>query len=109
MNAPEVKKPRSGFHERVLIRKVRQLRPSPPLTACQVSMLRLAGSRRRSNQMALNSPDGVAAIHGKNWSLGAAAPPALLSTRASVQWKPPSRDSCREMSAPDTARLTLFW
>jgi hypothetical protein len=52
MNAPELKKPRSGFHDLVLIRKLFQLLPSLVDSACQVSMSRLAGSSRRSNQMA---------------------------------------------------------
>src|SRR5919201_4407599 len=97
MNAPEVKNPRAGFHERVLIRYVRHDRPSLLEVACQVLMSWLAGSSRRSNQIAWKVPDGVASIQGKNWSLRAAAPSAVadavLSTRASDQVSPPSWES----------------
>ena len=72
MNAPEVKNPRSGFHDLVEMRKVFQERPSLPEVACQVSMLRLAGSRRRSNQIAWKSPDGVASIRGRTGRCGLA-------------------------------------
>ena len=66
MNAPEVKNPKSGFQDWLEIWKVSQERPLLPEVACQVSMLRLAGSRRRSNQIAWKSPEGVASIQGKN-------------------------------------------
>ena len=60
-------------------------------------MLRLAGSRRRSNQIAWKSPDGVASIQGKNWSLRAGGPGALaaavLRTLASDQVSPWSRET----------------
>jgi hypothetical protein len=104
-----VKNPRSGFQERVLMRRWDQPRPSLVEVACQVSMLRLAGSRRRSNQMAYRLPSGLESTQGKNWSLGAGAPAWVLRNLASVQWKPPSRDCCTEMSAPEAALLTLFW
>src|SRR5512132_3873934 len=110
MNAPEVKNPRSGFQERVLIRRCGQLAPSLVEVACQVSMLRLAGSRRRSNQMAYRLPSGLESTQGKNWSLPAGPPPAwVLRKRASVQCKPPSWDGWTEMSAPETAPLMKFW
>src|ERR671923_1563434 len=107
MNAPEAKNPLSGSHDLVLIRKVRQLRPSSLDTACQVSMSWLAGSRRRSNQIAYRSPAGLESTHGKNWSLRAPPPPApLLSVRVLLQVKPPSREIWREMSAPEVAAFT---
>src|ERR671923_2462201 len=107
MNAPEAKNPLSGSHDLVLIRKVRQLRPSSLDTACQVSMSWLAGSRRRSNQIAYRSPAGLESTHGKNWSLRAGGPPAwVLRNSASDQVRPPSRDRCTEMSAPDVAAFT---
>src|SRR5215212_1990209 len=106
MKAPEVKNPRSGFQERVLMRRWGQLRPSLVEVACQVSMLRLAGSRRRSNQMAYRLPSGLESTQGKNWSLWAGAPAWVLRKRALVQCRPPSRDCCTEMSAPEVAPLT---
>jgi hypothetical protein len=38
MNAPEVKNPRSGFHDCVEMRKVFHVLPSLPEVACQVSI-----------------------------------------------------------------------
>ena len=92
------------------MRRCCQPRPSLVEVACQVSMLRLAGSRRRSNQMAYRFPSGLESTQAKNWPLRAGAPPAwVLRKRASVQVKPPSRDCWTEMSAPETAPLTSFW
>src|SRR6266540_1119308 len=93
MNAPEAKNPRSGFHDLVEIRKDLHELPSLPEVACQVSMSWLAGSRRRSNQIAWKVPDGVASIQGKNWSLGAGPPPAVLRGFASDQVSPPSLET----------------
>src|SRR5678816_2930663 len=110
MNAPEVKNPRSGFQDRVLMRRCCQLAPSLVEVACQVSMLRLAGSRRRSNQMAYRLPSGLESTQGKNWSLRAGAPPAwVLRKLASLQVRPPSWDCWTEMSAPEAEALMKFW
>src|SRR4051812_31291939 len=93
MNAPDVKNPRSGFHDLLLIRDDVHVAPSSVETACHVSMLRLAGSRRRSNQITFSSPEGVESAQGKNWSFRAGRPfAAVLKKRASVQCRPPSYD-----------------
>src|SRR5690349_8991585 len=110
MNAPLLKKPRLGFQDWVLIRRLVQVTPSLADRASHVLMRMFAGSSLRSNQIAYRLPLLAAAIHGKNWSFGAGLPdPVTDRKRMSDQCFPPSVDRWKEMSALDTARLMLFW
>ena len=52
MNAPLLKKPRLGFHDWVLIRRLVQVTPPLADRASQVLILMFAGSSLRSNQIA---------------------------------------------------------
>src|SRR5256886_879388 len=110
MKHPQVKKPRNGFQDTLLILRLFHVAPSLPEVASHVSMFVLAGSRRRSYQMAKNFPFSSEAMAGKNWSCGAGIPGlVVLRNCASDQVIPPSCESEIEMSAPDWARFTLFW
>src|SRR5215510_9864322 len=64
MKAPLLKNPRLGFQDLVLIRRLVQLAPPLADRASQVLMLTLAGSSRRSNQIAYRWPAPVPATHG---------------------------------------------
>src|ERR671935_50318 len=96
----QLKKPRFGSHDLLLIRWLVQVAPSSFERASHVSILVLSGSRRRSNQIAQKLPFSSDAIAGKNWSFGAGAP-SLVRKRASDQVRPPSCESWSEISAPD--------
>src|SRR5262249_26574144 len=110
MKAPLLKNPRLGFQDLVLIRRLVQLAPPLADRASQVLMLTLAGSSRRSSQIAYRGPSPVPATQGKNGSLGAGCPePSTDRNWASDQCWPPSVDRWKEMSAFDTGRLMLFW
>src|SRR5690349_1918507 len=110
MKAPLLKNPRLGFQDRVLIRRLVQLAPPLADRASQVLMLTLAGSSRRSSQIAYRCPSPVPATQGKNWSLRAGLPDLLTDrNRALDQCCPPSVDRWKEVSALDTGRLMLFW
>src|SRR4029077_3379342 len=83
MNAPDVKKARSGSHVLVLIRRFLHHPPSFNDRASNVPMSWLCGSWRRSSHIATKRPFASAAIHGKNWLLGAGCPWARLIVSAS--------------------------
>src|SRR5689334_7048661 len=101
MNAPEPKKPRSEFHDFVLIRSFVQWSPSSVESAWNVLMSLLPGSSRLSSQMAWNAPDGSVLIAGKYWSLGAGRPLASwLIDLPSSHVMPPSCDRLSQMSVP---------
>src|SRR5712691_2146592 len=109
MKQPQLKKPSSGFQGTLEMSQLLHVAPSSDENAWNVSISLLLGSLRLSNQIACKFPASSTAIHGKNWSFGAAAPPAVLMVFASDHVVPPSRDCWNEMSAPDVCRSTLFW
>src|SRR5712691_7928204 len=110
MKQPHLKKLLSGFQDFVLISKFVQVPPSFVERASKVSINLLPGSLRLSYQMACRLPLSSTAIQGSYWSLGAGAPLAvMLMNLAWLQCFPKSLDCWKEISAPDTRRLMLFW
>src|SRR6266849_11087508 len=110
MKHPHLKKLVSGFQDVVLISKFVHIAPSFVESASNVSINLLPGSLRLSYQMACRLPLSSTATHGSYWSFGAGAPPAvMLMNLAWLQCFPKSLDCWKEMSAPDTRRLMLFW
>src|SRR5712692_3071993 len=110
MKQPQAKKLVSGFQAVVLMSAFVQLAPSFGENASNVSISLLPGSFRLSYQIACRLPASSTASHGSYWSFGAGAPVAvMLMNLAWLQCLPKSRDCWNEMSAPETARFTLFW
>src|SRR5919197_3746779 len=110
MNVPPAKNEKFGFHATVEMSRFRHVRPSFDEKPWNVSISRFPESFRLSYQIACRFPASSTASQGKNWSFGAAAPLAVIAIgRASDQVAPESRDCWSEMSAPDFARLMLFW
>src|SRR3954462_8325567 len=109
MKQPQLKKLWFGSYAAVEIFPLCQLAPSSDESAWNVSIKRSFGSSRLSNQIACRPPASSAAIHGKNWSCGAAAPVAVVdSVWACDQVAPKSFDCENEMSVPEVKRLTSF-
>ena len=78
MKQPQLKNPWFGSYAAVEILELCQLTPSSDESAWKVSINRSLGSLRLSNQIACRPPASSAAIHGKKWSWGAAAPVAVV-------------------------------
>src|SRR6266576_2108888 len=110
MKLPEPKNDRFGFHDAVLMSWNDHVAPSSVEVAWNVSIRRLPASLRLSSHTACSVPSGPsesAAIHGKNWSFGAGAPPpSTESGTASLHVAPWSVDCTNEMSAPESPPFT---
>src|SRR2546428_7372268 len=109
MNAPDLKKLRSGFHWVVLMLTLVQVMPSSVDRAWNVWISLFPGSFRLSYQIACKWPLSSAAMEASYWSLRAGAPlEVTLMNFAWLQCLPKSLDCWNEMSAPDVAILMLF-
>ena len=110
MKQPHVKNPSFGFQGAVEMSALVQVAPSSTDFAWKVSISVSLGSLRLSNHITFRLPASSTEIQGKNWSWGAGAPLAVFEiVFAFDQLAPKSADCWKEMSAPETVRLTLFW